>query len=919
MKFEYFGNTGIQYFGNPDFTLDLTGAESLVYDDPVYGSASLLFAADLFFKKWLPLSLDGERNLLRVFFGQKAGHVFNVFALDTTIRDDDSRHTSLMQHDVAQELPIQNDLRQNNDIEYFYDKITVLQETEDWINKIYEERINEMVDDDPGYKGYNGIVAYKLFIASCIYHGTSGEKQFLPEIKILTDTAAATRSIDTSLIIDLGNSRTIGLIVEKDIATQKYHLANAAPLKLIDYDNLMDDGVKYLSEYENRNEGDEFDYLISSMLRFKKNIFDNYPSSESFQLPSIVCMGSEAENMEGSILDKSNTGISGPKRYLWCKKKEVLYWTFNNGEKIEGDVLKHILIDDSDQIINGALEPGLTHKPLRPTYPKRTMMVFAMIEIIYQAYCQINSIQYRKRVGNAQVKRSLKNIVLSFPTAMPYWERERYKKQVDKALFVLKKMKSIIGDDISISLGSDEASCSQLAFLFGEAQKFPHDTGNFINLVSQSRTDSKVRMASLDIGGGTTDLMIADYSPDNPDVAQDPNIVQNIIYSDGVTKAGDDILKHLIYRLVIPNIRLGLKNNSQEDRFEQYFGPGAPPANKQMRVEALYKFFMPIAEFYLHLMENKYEMQQGDLEDLDTLNKLNSYLSIMGLKMISKECVYLEENEIFKDEDFSMKIPNLVPSCEELERETLNIYSDVLARYAVVVNRYKPNFLILAGRTTALPIISEQLREWITISPNRIISLKDYYIGEWYPFSKQGIIKDPKTSVVIGNAIAHLSHYRLMDKVNIITQGEDSDYTLNFIGAVPSGKKLMDKHLIYKASDSSHSQSFQHVNNTSIIYRNIDDENMPCNLMYTLSLRIGENDLPYQPSNGFISITLDTSNPKEKLTLTSVDGEIEIPGVTGTKRNAEVDDIIFQEQTLFGDEYYLDNGKFDAFPPLVGE
>ena len=107
-----------------------------------------------------------------------------------------------------------------------------------------------MVDDDPDYKGYNGIVAYKLLIASCIYHGTSGEKQFLPEIKILTDTAAATRSIDTSLIIDLGNSRTIGLIVEKDISTQKYHLANAAPLKLIDYDALMNDGVKYLSEYE---------------------------------------------------------------------------------------------------------------------------------------------------------------------------------------------------------------------------------------------------------------------------------------------------------------------------------------------------------------------------------------------------------------------------------------------------------------------------------------------------------------------------------------------------------------------------------------------------------------------------------------------------------------------------------------------
>jgi len=634
-------------------------------------------------------------------------------------------------------------------------------------------------------------------------------------------------------------------------------------------------------------------------------------------LPSIVCIGSEAENMEGSILDKSNTGISGPKRYLWFKEKEVIYWTFNSGEKIEGDVLKYVLIDDSDQMINGNLGAGLTTAPLRPIYPKRTMMIFAMIEIIYQAYCQINSIQYRKRVGNAQIKRRLKNIVLSFPTAMPYWERKRYKMQVDKALFVLKKMESIDEDDISIELGSDEASCSQLAFLYGEAKKFPHDTGNFIDLVSMSREDSKVRMASLDIGGGTTDLMIADYSPDNPEVPQDPNIKQKIIYSDGVTKAGDDILKHLIYRLVIPNIRLGLKNNNKPDRFEQYFGPGASPAAKQMRVDALNKFFMPIAEFYMYLMENKYEILEGDLQPLDTLNKLNSYLGLMGLKRISKECVYLEKNEIFIEEDFAMKIPNLVPSHNELDRETMNIYTDVLARYAVVVNRYKPNFLILAGRTTALPIISERLREWITISPNRIISLKDYFIGAWYPFSKQGIIKDPKTSVVIGNAIAHLSNQRLMDEVNIITEGENSDYTLNFIGAVPSKNLLKDQHLIYKSSDPGYARSFQHVNNTSIIYRNINDENMPCNLLYKLSLRLGDNDIPYQPSNGFISITLDTSDPREGLVLTSVEGKIKLPGINNSEKDAEVSDIIFQEQTLFDDEYYLDNGQFDAFPPLV--
>ena len=50
------------------------------------------------------------------------------------------------------------------------------------------------------------------------------------------------------LVIDLGNSRTIGLIIEKDITTKKYHLGNTAPLRLLDYSKLEKDGV-YLKMY----------------------------------------------------------------------------------------------------------------------------------------------------------------------------------------------------------------------------------------------------------------------------------------------------------------------------------------------------------------------------------------------------------------------------------------------------------------------------------------------------------------------------------------------------------------------------------------------------------------------------------------------------------------------------------------------
>ena len=153
---------------------------------------------------------------------------------------------------------------------------------------------------------------------------------------------------------------------------------------------------------------------------------------------------------------------------------------------------------------------------------------------------------------------SCEMLCLASPLQCHFGREIDTKKQVQKALNILKKMEAIKDDNIKVTLGSDEASCSQLTFLYGEALKFPGKPDRFMKLLSSSRADDKIRIASLDIGGGTTDLMISDYSSVNPNIPQDTNIQQELIYSDGVNKAGDDILKEIIYEVVIPNLRTGL-------------------------------------------------------------------------------------------------------------------------------------------------------------------------------------------------------------------------------------------------------------------------------------------------------------------------------------------------------------------------
>ena len=467
--YNFFKDTGIQFFGDSNIEFDFdysTDSNNPFKSDDEINYNPVVYR--MFLNEWLPLSLDHRRTLIRFLYNGKR----IIYSIDTTIREDSYENQSLISNDVTLSLDIKDELRESNLIE---DNIFVGEYIRSWIKSIKERRRNSIVEHFPDYDNYDEELCYKIFIKRLVQYSN---KNLIPNIKIMADDAYAASVMDTNVYIDLGNSRTIGLIVEKDLADDKYAIADSSPLKIINYSRLEKEGIHYFNSYSS-NDGSEndHDYLIGSNLRFKKNIFDKYPSGESFNLPSMVVIGSEADELAEAPNQNPNTGLSGPKRYLWDDRLVEQYWTFHGTDEensiISGSFLGHLSQEDKDDILekNGS-EIANLEKPLFTRYPKRTMMVFEMAEIIYQAFCQINSMHYRKRVGNQNIKRKLNSIAVSFPTAMPKWERDRLIKQSKKAVVILKKMGSI-PYDIEIKLGSDEASCSQVAFVYGEARRFP--------------------------------------------------------------------------------------------------------------------------------------------------------------------------------------------------------------------------------------------------------------------------------------------------------------------------------------------------------------------------------------------------------------------------------------------------------------
>ena len=910
---EFFSNTGIQFFGDSSVRVSLDDAD-VIEDTAVNGEASLRFARRLFLDEWLPLSLDGRRNLFRIFVGG-TDTLHYVMALDTAIRKG-VKH-SLDKDDVGNEVRIDPNLESlaNDDL---FNYVTVLDETKKWISEIYSRKKTRILNVNPEFDNFDPYLAYQILVAEFIKAGQKGdenENRFLTKLSILTDHAFAQSAIETTLVLDLGNSRTIGLLVEKDLNSGKAKIRNAAPLKILDFDEFTRNGLDELQKFAT-GRGDEYEHLISSRLRFRKNVFQKYGTTKNFQLPSICAIGKEAVNLKETQATEGSTGISGPKRYLWDSSLRMDFWRFHDAEEglLEGEILRYLSMEDSDKYLKeGKLPHGLASKPLAPQYPRRTMMIFAMVEIIYQAFCQVNSFHHRKRVGQPRIKRNLKKVVLSFPTAMPLWERERLLTQAKKAAKALLDLKAI-PVNIEIELGCDEASCSQIAFLYGETRRFQTDLSKFFDLVSIRENSDCLRIASLDIGGGTTDLMIAEYKREDPGNPANRNIAQEIVYSDGVTIAGDEILRHLISHVLIPRLRESLKKYSYPDRFTKYFGLGAPEGEREIRVEAMNGLLIPIAEFYLHLMEKQSEIQVDQLTAIKTLSLLNDYLRTNGLREIKKldHLSYIENHEILQPAFFTdLRIEGLVPHPRDLDKEVLAAYQEILARYAIVVKEYHPDFLILGGRTTALPVIAGRLREWLTIPSDRIISLKNHYIGDWYPFTKDGMISDPKTAVVIGNAIAHLSNNGALQDVMIKTKGPECDFTLNFVGAAPVENKLREETVCYRGHSTNPPAPISLIDRANILYRNIDDTNMPCNLMYVLSLNDSQENGRLTIVNGQpLTVFLDFSHPKERLKISKVQGQVQYAGNNASQRPATKDDVNLKEQTLFEQDYFLDDGRF---------
>lgn len=573
-----------------------------------------------------------------------------------------------------------------------------------------------------------------------------------PSVTLFKDDGVEYRKVD--MVVDVGNSKTTAILIEDGVS-----LKNVQPLELTDYTSLINtDGEKSkVCKYS-----DPFDMRVT----FRKVKFGRFGinNSPQFVYPSFVRLGNEANSLirKSSSLDDDTEKLctySSPKRFLWdnmpCKEE----WRFlvMKDEPADDCILNIPGLSNflrSDGTIDETGNGGSSYH-----YSRRSLMTLAFLEMLLQAWGQVNEHDYRYSHGNKSMPRRISRLIVTCPTAMSHLEREAMVKCANDAIRLISLF---YGKEIATEVYPkyckdeqswyyDEATCSQLVYMYGEiSQKYKGCCKEFFDLYGKG--NATLTIGSLDIGAGTTDLMINEYKYEEDNVTEVKPIPK---FYDSFYYAGDDMLKALVKNVMLIDegnnssaFRAALSNLGQREYrqlMKNFFGAdynGQTVVEKKLRRDFNVQYSVPLMNYFLGLLSSQSRDCTIEYKDVFTDCEPNQYV-LDGFK--NKTGIDVTKLVWNFNYDYVSSI---------VKRE----FEPLLRKISAILYACSCDIVILSGRPSSLPAIRELFLKYYPVAPNKLIVLNNYYVGDWYPFSNNtGYIKNPKTIVAIGGAIAYYS------------------------------------------------------------------------------------------------------------------------------------------------------------------
>lgn len=587
----------------------------------------------------------------------------------------------------------------------------------------------------------------------------------IPQITLIPDRGQ--ENVPVEMVIDIGNSRTAAVLFElNNTLTERNDFSQVTLLKLQNFLQPLN-----LDGSLNRSQ-ESFDMRIAFQpIDFGKDI---YRRSGQFVWPSMVRLGQEAQLLTNYTINlaEGNQGYctySSPKRYLWdnkqCEHEWMCVMKDEDGKhhvpKILG--ISKFFKDDGSVDFEG-FGSGVH-------YSRKTLMTLAFMEIIAQAKAQINSHEYRYSHDKRNTGRFLDKIVLTCPTGMSKQEQKALHDCLKDAIFVLDNFyrqndQSYIARKIEIIPNLDdkrdenpfwifdEATCSQFVYLYGLFREtYRICSKEFFSLYGKKREgkDSLV-VGSLDIGAGTSDIMICRYDYNDKIPARFKPVP---LFWDSFNFAGDDMLHALIYNILIQGehgaieqnlIKRGMQESDIHGHIYDFFGKdntGQFYNDRILRRDFNLQVLVPIMYEYLRLLSNG--EPQRTLQYCDFFKNTKPSNPVLE-KFKNKFGMDLEDIEW----DYNPDV---------LSKYISNSMDDLLKTTSHIMYAYDCDIIILSGRPTSLDAVQQTFNKYCTIESNRLVILNKHHIGEWYPFAdkEKHCVNNSKSIVPMGAMLGYLA------------------------------------------------------------------------------------------------------------------------------------------------------------------
>lgn len=777
-----------------------------VIKDQFINSVSAREALQCFENSWIPVpylrytkSMDQNSSRVEFQAGPNSWSRMFITTIPETKRKDEFTHYLTLAFDTTCRLDDENDqnwwlpkLSNEYDDKFEYkcdsldENLAFTERNQSLIRKAFEKK-PEFKDSELYLKEFQLYLTLLSVLDKASWRPTERESKQAVGFPDAALHDPADPPIDVALVLDVGNSRTCGILAEVSENHARFDITKSVPLEIRDFSR------PYLV----------YNQPFEMQVAFVKPPFDAnddiFGFTKPFTWPSICRIG--PESVRYSIIYSgvsSNSLLSSPKRYLWDEDGQPDSWEFLekiNDKKAEiaiDEVLTPELTVDGKNIKKEIElrefddDEGMIHPAIdRANFSRSSLMKMAFVEIFLHTIAQINSTTFRGLSHKKLIRRRISKIVLTCPTAMLRTERFILRDHADGAIKLIKDI-YVQGKDSSLSgeleivpdpntihkptakrqaetWEYDEATCSQITFLYSEIKDRFKNADLFIKSLGRKRSNATfpenqaITIASIDIGGGTTDVMIASYQT-NPTSKE--AIVAKPLFWEGFNLAGDNILKSVIERLVIPTIHdhaktLANNNNNQTltnaiiELFGPYTGHQRSSDVRQLKKHIVNQILVPVAQDALEFVK-----EQNDYIRLE-FNDIYSRHDLPNPRIIEYINSTFARNNI---EKFDIRDVTYQLRSEEINGAIHDILKNTLPQLSSVISQYHCDFVLLAGRPSNLPVVRNLLLQYLPTTPDKIVQLGSYWMGEWYPFIKTaGYINDPKTCVSVGALIALLS------------------------------------------------------------------------------------------------------------------------------------------------------------------